>query len=161
VTTKINRRHFIKSLGFGAGIFILGGCAEQTGGSLKAGGFGDGQTEQTHPQASLKAATLVSLKKPNIILIMADDIVYECFCCYGSESYKTPVLDELGLRDNMLVFFTGDNGTNKNIKSKMPGGIIQGDKGQTTDTLEQNPNPRGRQTAEARKHLQAVLDSIK
>jgi arylsulfatase A len=29
------------------------------------------------------------------------------------------------------------------------------------DTLEQNPNPRSRQAAEARKRLQAVLDSIK
>jgi len=34
-------------------------------------------------------------KKPNIILIMADDLGYECLGCYGSASYKTPVLDEL------------------------------------------------------------------
>jgi len=26
---------------------------------------------------------------------MADDIGYECFGCYGSKTYKTPVLDEL------------------------------------------------------------------
>lgn len=36
-----------------------------------------------------------SKKKPNIILIMADDLGYECLCCNGSTSYKTPVLDEL------------------------------------------------------------------
>jgi arylsulfatase A len=42
-------------------------------------------------------------------------------------------LDELGLRGNTLVLFTGDNGTNKSIKSKTKNGIIQGDKGQTTD----------------------------
>lgn len=42
-------------------------------------------------------------------------------------------LGELGLRENTLFLFTGDNGTHKSIKSKMPDGIIQGDKGQTTD----------------------------
>ena len=33
--------------------------------------------------------------KPNIILIMADDLGYECLGCNGGVSYKTPVLDEL------------------------------------------------------------------
>jgi arylsulfatase A len=33
--------------------------------------------------------------KPNVILIMADDMGYECLSCYGSQSYKTPVLDSL------------------------------------------------------------------
>ncbi len=33
--------------------------------------------------------------KPNIILVMADDLGYECLACNGGESYKTPVLDEL------------------------------------------------------------------
>ena len=32
---------------------------------------------------------------PNIILIMADDIAYDNFGCYGSEYFKTPRLDEL------------------------------------------------------------------
>ncbi len=36
-----------------------------------------------------------SANKPNIVLIMADDLGYECLGCYGSTSYKTPVLDEL------------------------------------------------------------------
>jgi arylsulfatase A len=35
------------------------------------------------------------VKHPNIVLIMADDLGYECLGCYGSASYKTPVLDEL------------------------------------------------------------------
>jgi arylsulfatase A-like enzyme len=34
-------------------------------------------------------------EKPNIVLIMADDIGQECFGCYGSRQYQTPVLDRL------------------------------------------------------------------
>lgn len=33
--------------------------------------------------------------RPNIVLIMADDLGYECLGCYGGTSYKTPHLDEL------------------------------------------------------------------
>lgn len=33
--------------------------------------------------------------KPNVVLIMADDIGYECFGSYGSKQYKTPVLDKM------------------------------------------------------------------
>ena len=33
--------------------------------------------------------------KPNIILIMADDLGYECLSCNGSQSYQTPHLDAL------------------------------------------------------------------
>jgi arylsulfatase A len=34
-------------------------------------------------------------QKPNIILILADDLGYECLGCNGSTSYKTPNLDRL------------------------------------------------------------------
>ncbi|UCD29590.1 MAG: sulfatase-like hydrolase/transferase, partial [Planctomycetota bacterium] len=33
--------------------------------------------------------------RPNIILIMADDLGYECLSCNGSTSYQTPFLDKL------------------------------------------------------------------
>lgn len=33
--------------------------------------------------------------KPNIIIIMADDIGFECYRCYGSEFYQTPNIDKL------------------------------------------------------------------
>ncbi len=34
-------------------------------------------------------------KLPNIVLIMADDMGYECLGCYGSTEYQTPNLDRL------------------------------------------------------------------
>jgi len=34
-------------------------------------------------------------KKPHIILIMADDVSWECFGCYGAQDYQTPHLDRL------------------------------------------------------------------
>lgn len=43
----------------------------------------------------------VFAKAPNIVLIMADDVGYECFGCYGSKQYQTPHLDKMaaeGLR---------------------------------------------------------------
>ena len=38
------------------------------------------------------------MSKPNVVLIMADDMGFECLSCYGSTSYKTPVLDGLATR---------------------------------------------------------------
>jgi arylsulfatase A-like enzyme len=34
-------------------------------------------------------------KRPNILLILADDLGFECLRCYGGRSYKTPHLDRL------------------------------------------------------------------
>lgn len=45
--------------------------------------------------------SILAANRPNIILIMADDIGYECFGCYGSQQYQTPNIDRLaaqGLR---------------------------------------------------------------
>jgi len=40
-------------------------------------------------------STTQTQRKPNIILILADDLGYECLGCYGGKSYATPRLDEL------------------------------------------------------------------
>ena len=51
----------------------------------------------------LLLVTSLSAKKPNFILIMADDVSWECFSCYGAEDYKTPNIDALaakGIRFN-------------------------------------------------------------
>jgi len=45
--------------------------------------------------AEAKKPPVVSLPKPNIILIMADDLGYECIGANGCEDYKTPVIDKL------------------------------------------------------------------
>ncbi len=39
-----------------------------------------------------------SLPQTNVILIMADDIGYECFGCYGSKQYQTPHIDRMAER---------------------------------------------------------------
>jgi len=68
-----SRRNFLKAVGLGTLPIVLPGCFS---GSKRQGG------------GNFAA-------RPNIILIMADDLGYECLSCYGSLSYKTPVLDEL------------------------------------------------------------------
>ena len=40
-------------------------------------------------------STAVAREKPNVIVIMADDIGFECYSGYGSEFYDTPHIDEL------------------------------------------------------------------
>lgn len=64
----MDRRYFIKSSALGLSGLFLG----------------------THAK-SLRAES----SRPNIILIMADDLGYECLSSYGSASYRTPTLDAL------------------------------------------------------------------
>ena len=59
---------------------------------------GTGETDSTDQSGSSATEP-----KPNIVLIMSDDLGYECLGCYGGASYKTPNLDRLaatGLRFN-------------------------------------------------------------
>jgi len=66
-----SRRDFIKTLGLSAAVLMQPG------------------------RMGVSRSLARENKRPNIILIMADDLGYECLGCYGSTSYKTPVLDEL------------------------------------------------------------------
>jgi arylsulfatase A len=43
----------------------------------------------------LIALNLSAAKKPNVVVILCDDMGYECLNCYGGTSYKTPNLDAL------------------------------------------------------------------
>lgn len=99
---------------------------------VKAPGLG--VTALTLPESTGVSQLLAGEnKRPNIILIMADDLGYECLGCYGGTSYKTPALDELGLHENTLVLFTSDNGTPRGITSRMGHVVAEGGKGFTTD----------------------------
>lgn len=48
----------------------------------------------------------------------------------GSIVKKT---DELGIRENTLILFVGDNGTDVDVSSMINGALLKGDKGKTTD----------------------------
>ncbi|MBT3568422.1 MAG: sulfatase-like hydrolase/transferase, partial [Opitutae bacterium] len=37
-------------------------------------------------------------QKLNVVLIMADDVGYECFSAYGSKEFSTPRLDALAAK---------------------------------------------------------------
>ncbi|MCM4170649.1 arylsulfatase [Arenibacter sp. TNZ] len=45
----------------------------------------------------MSCTDVISQKKPNIILIMADDLGYEALGAYGGTSYQTPNLDQLAV----------------------------------------------------------------
>lgn len=51
------------------------------------------------------AATIATQTRPNVILIMADDLGYGDLSCYGSDKIKTPVLDKLASEGVRLTSF--------------------------------------------------------
>ena len=64
--------------------------------------FLNGMNQFTATLSVLVVASLVSgasarepQDKPNVILIMADDVSWEAFGCYGAEDYQTPNIDAL------------------------------------------------------------------
>ena len=67
------RRHFIKAIGLGAAVFAVQSSRD----SLKL--FANGNTD----------------KKPNIVLILVDDLGWIDTGCYGSKFYETPNIDKL------------------------------------------------------------------
>lgn len=44
------------------------------------------------------AAESTKTRPPNVILVMADDVSWECFGCYGAEDYETPNIDSLAAK---------------------------------------------------------------
>jgi len=67
------RRHFLKAIGLGAAAFAVQSSSD----SLKL--FANGNTD----------------KKPNIVLILVDDLGWIDTGCYGSKFYETPNIDKL------------------------------------------------------------------
>ncbi|MBN2012024.1 sulfatase-like hydrolase/transferase [candidate division KSB1 bacterium] len=61
------------------------------------------------PNCTLKQSVNGSKKKPNIILVVADDLGYRNLGCYGQQKIKTPALDQLaanGMKFNR--FYAGN-----------------------------------------------------
>ncbi|MDP6634683.1 MAG: sulfatase-like hydrolase/transferase [Phycisphaerae bacterium] len=65
----MNRRDFFKTVGFGAAATMLGG--------------------------NLPAAPAASKRKPNVVLILVDDLGWTDLGCFGSKYYETPNIDKL------------------------------------------------------------------
>ena len=42
-----------------------------------------------------RQARAAAAKRPNVVLIMADDMGYEALACNGGTSYETPLLDKM------------------------------------------------------------------
>jgi uncharacterized sulfatase len=71
----VNRRQFLKSVGFGATALALPGCSPGSSRFTKTG-------KNTKP-------------KPNFLFILADDFGWSQLGCYGSGFYETPNIDRL------------------------------------------------------------------
>ncbi|ARN57352.1 sulfatase-like hydrolase/transferase [Sedimentisphaera salicampi] len=69
---NLSRRGFMKSIGLAAAVFASGGC-----GNISS------------------LASSKNVKRPNILLILGDDIGRETISCCGGESYSTPNIDKL------------------------------------------------------------------
>ncbi len=78
--SNINRRGFLKLAGLGAA------CA--LGGRYLGQATGDHSAEAAETSASTTA-------KPNVIVILADDVGYGDVGCYGATKIKTPNIDKL------------------------------------------------------------------
>ena len=46
----------------------------------------------------VSSLSLARTDKPNVILIMADDVSWEAFSCYGGQDYKTPNIDKMAAK---------------------------------------------------------------
>lgn len=74
----------------------------------------------------------------------------------------TRKLEEAGVRDNTLILFMGDNGTDVNVTSRMGDRVIRGDKGNTTEAGTHVPLianwPAGISAGQVNRDLVDVLD---
>lgn len=64
-------------------------------GTMVVVGTGQEKTAQEESAQEKTAQETPNVGKPNVVLIMADDVGWEAFGCYGGEDYQTPNIDKL------------------------------------------------------------------
>ena len=73
ISNGMNRREFIKAIGFGAAALAMPGCAGVAG----------------------RISGKTSVDKPNFIIIFCDDAGYADVGCFGAKGFETPNLDRM------------------------------------------------------------------
>ena len=76
LTHNINRRNFLKIVGAGAASLAFSSCRN----------------------VNVSASNRTPNPKPNILMILVDDLGYGDLACYGSKDMRTPNLDRLMAR---------------------------------------------------------------
>ena len=130
INGRLTRRRFLRA-GAGAVGAAAAGCA-----------LGAGPRSQARAEQGAGAGQGADARKPNIVLILADDLGYGDLGCFGQERLKTPVLDRLadrGLRftdhyagstvcaPSRCVLLTGLDTGHARIRGNSPGLLTEAD----------------------------------
>jgi arylsulfatase A len=124
VDRTLDRRTLLKAMGAGAAAMAIPGCAAFSG----------------HEDRD---------EKPNIILIMADDLGYGDLGCYGSRSIKTPNIDALA-REGMRFTDYHSNGA---VCSPTRAALLTG-------RYQQRSGIEGVVTAKSHRHTGMALEAV-
>ena len=81
--SNLNRRNFLKALGFGAVSLAMPGCSN----------------------ASQRAAGAGRNRPPNFIIIFCDDLGYGDLGCFGSTKHRTPNIDKMAAEGMRFTSF--------------------------------------------------------
>ena len=89
----MDRRDFIKSLGFGAASLVAGGCSDSYGAKKLF----------SSQAVDVQMTTQKTNAQPNIVFILTDDQGYGDLACLGNPIIKTPKIDELYRQSTRLT----------------------------------------------------------